>query len=129
VLFILLLSAGCFSGDVRAYAASPDGRYFAEWREYPTHSATTPNTDTVQLSTRFNPFRHTVLIGAFGVRPTVSWIDARNVLIDCDGCCNFELHCDGCQLFRVDFKETEWHEVIVHYGIPKPLCPKPLSKE
>lgn len=114
VLIVFTLYLRLFAGEVLECATSQNG-YVAEWRIYWTHSATTPNTYAVQLRSRFNPFRHTVLAGEFAVSPSLKWIDSHNLFVECDGCGNFEVDCDSCQEFHVDVKETKWHDVTIHY--------------
>ena len=99
-------------------AVSPDGKYIAEWREYNQSSATSSNLDTVELRSRSSPFRRMVLTGSWAFKPSIVWIDARNLLVECGGCGNFAVKCDTCkeQEFYVISKETQWRDVTIHYG-------------
>jgi hypothetical protein len=107
-----------FDGDIRQYQISPDGKNIAEWREYHQSSATTTDLTTVELRSRLNPFRHTVLAGLdYGADLSVSWIDQRNLLIRCTKCTSFDIKCDICggPLYVVG-KDTTWRDISVHYA-------------
>jgi hypothetical protein len=107
-----------FEGDVRQYQVSPDGKNIAEVREYHQSSATSTDLTTVELRTRLNPFRHTVLGGLdYGDDLSVSWIDSGNLLVRCTKCASFDVRNDmyGSILYVLQ-KETRWHDVSVHYS-------------
>ena len=99
ILAVFALYFLLFSGSVRQTETSPDGRNVAECREYGDQS-------TVQLRSRFSPFRHTVLSSLYDAGLTVTWVDSRNLLVRCKRC---------RELFVIGDKETQWHDISIHY--------------
>jgi hypothetical protein len=108
-----------FEGDIRQYQVSPDWKNIVEVREYHQSSATSTDLITVELRTRANPFRRTVLGGLdYGADLSVKWIDSRNLLVRCTKCGSFNVRDDtyGSILYVLE-KETTWHDVSIHYSI------------
>jgi hypothetical protein len=101
ILAVSIISARLFSGRVRQSVVSPDGKYVAECRDFRDLS-------TVQLRTRLNPFRHTVVSLQDDAGLSVTWIDSKNLLVDCQKC---------GELFATVEKETSWHDVAIHYTV------------
>ena len=94
MLGILIAYLNFFSGKIRGYEISPDGRYVAEWREYDQSSARTTNLSTVQIRTRYSPFRRWVLSGLdYGAELSLIWIDSKNLVVQCGSCGGFEVKC------------------------------------
>jgi hypothetical protein len=86
-----------FDGDIRQYQVGPDGNNIAEWKVYHQSGATSTDLIAVKLRKRFNPFRHAVLFGLdYGADLSVTWIDARNLLVPCPKCGSFEVNCFAC---------------------------------
>jgi hypothetical protein len=117
MLGVLVGYLNFFSGRIRAYEISPDGRYLAEWREYDQSSATTTNLSTVQIRTRYSPFRRSVLSGLdYLAELSLIWIDSKNLIVQCGSCGGFEAKCSTClDGLYVERKETSWHDVRVRY--------------
>jgi hypothetical protein len=114
---VVLIFGRLFAGQIRQWEVSPDQKNIAECRVYNTSSATSSDLSTVQLRTRFNPFRHTVLSGLdYGAKLSIAWIDSKNLVVECGNCGGFETKCDTCgdSLYIVK-KETRWHDVTIHY--------------
>ena len=83
-LLALWLYLPLFSGEVRDYKVSPDGKYIAEYRLYKQSGATTTDDKAVQVRTKLNPFRHTLVDALdYGADLTIRWIDSRNLLVTC----------------------------------------------
>lgn len=118
VLLVAYVYGRLFYGNIRQYSISPDGKNIAEWREYHQSSATTTDLTTVELRSRVNPFRHTILAGLdYGADLSVSWLDQRNLLVRCTKCTNFDIKCDKCGgPLYVRRKDTGWRDVSVHYA-------------
>jgi hypothetical protein len=77
VVVIMALYGQLFAGQVRELEVSPDQNKIAEWRMYGKTSATTSPFSAIELRTRMNPFRHTILSGVdYGAELSVSWLDA-----------------------------------------------------
>ena len=96
-------------GELLDREVSPDGKYIAEYRLYIQHSATTTNDKAVQIRTRLNPFRHTVLDALdYGADLSVRWLDSKNLLVTCP-------ESGG----KLDFygRDTKWHEISIHYDL------------
>lgn len=102
-----------FDGDIRQYQVGPDGKNIAEWRVYHQSSATSTDLIAVELRKQFNPFRHAVLFGLDdGADLSVTWIEARNLLVRCPKCSSFEVNCSACGgVLDVSAKETKWRRV------------------
>lgn len=114
-----VLHGRLFEGDILQYQVSPDGKKIAELREYHQSSATSTDLATVEVRTRLNPFRRTVLAGLdYGADLSVTWIDSRNLLVRCTKCGGFDVRSDmyGSVLYVLR-KETEWRGVSIHYSI------------
>jgi hypothetical protein len=95
-LYLLL-----FSGRIRKSETSPDGKNVAECTEYGDQS-------TVQLRSRFSPFRHTVLSSLYDAGLTVTWIDSRNLLVRCQRCGEMSV---------IGATETQWHDISIQYAV------------
>jgi len=117
VIVLVLLYGHLFGGQTAQWEESPDHKKVAECRRYGTSSATTSELRTIELRTRFNPFRHTVLSGLdYGAKLSVSWIDSKNLMVQCGNCGNFEIKCDACSDGLYIFqKKDRWHDVRIHY--------------
>jgi hypothetical protein len=117
LLGILITYLAFFSGRIRAYEISPDGRYVAEWREYDQSSATTTNLSTVQIRTRYSPFRRWVLRGLdYGAEFSLIWIDSNDLVVQCGSCGGFEVKCSTClDGLYVERKESSWRDVHIRY--------------
>ena len=100
-----------FSGQVLACKASTDGKYVAEYRfYYQTGGATVTHLKGVEIRTRFNPLRHTIIDALdYGGDLTVNWIDSRNLLITCPN--------SGGKLDFYGGDKTSWHDVTIHYDL------------
>jgi hypothetical protein len=72
-----------FSGQLLEYKVSPDGKYVAEYRSYyQGGGATTTNLKGVEIRTKLNPFRHTIIDALdYGADLSIRWIDSRNLLV------------------------------------------------
>jgi hypothetical protein len=110
-----------FEGQVRQYEPSPDGNNIAEYRQYKqSGGATSTDLTTVELRTRLNPIRHTVLSGLdYGAKLSITWIDSRNLLITCNGCNPRDLlvPCKNCTSLDIVKKEAQWRDVSIHYAV------------
>jgi hypothetical protein len=110
-----------FEGTIRQYQTSPDGSKVAEYREYgQSGGATSTDLSTVELRTRLNPIRHTVLAGLdYGGKLTITWIDSQNLLITCYGCTprNLLVPCTNCTSLDIMRKEATWRDVSIRYVI------------
>ena len=109
-----------FGGEIRQYRRSPDGTTIAEYREYKQSSATSTDLSTIELRTRYNPIRHTVLSGLdYGANLSITWIDSRNLLITCNGCNPRDLlaPCNNCTGLDIVKKEGRWRDVSIHYAV------------
>lgn len=107
-----------WAGQTLQYSISPDGRSIAECREYKQSSATSTDLKTVELRTRFNPVRHTVLSGLdYGATLSITWIDSRNLLVTCRGCnpLDLQIRCNNCTALDIVKRETEWRDVSIKY--------------
>lgn len=115
---IYVLQVRFFGGDLRQYELSPDAKKIAQVREYDQSSATTTNLISVELRTKFNPFRHTVLAGLdYGAEISVTWVDSRNLLVRCIKCSSFDVKCDSCgSALYVVGKDTKWRDVSIQYS-------------
>jgi hypothetical protein len=110
----LLLYGRLFAGHVQQRVVSQDGAAIAEVRQLEPLSAMDANLITVELRTRFNPFRQTVFGGLdYGGEIKISWIDSRDLLVQC-------LRCDRLDIRR---NESAWHNVAVHYEIQGGIGP------
>jgi len=106
LLLILIVAASLtfarlFSGKVRQSATSPDGKYVADCREFRDFS-------TVQIGPKFNPFRHTVVDLLYDAGLSVTWIDSKNLLIDCQKC---------GELYANVKKDSRWRDVSIYYTV------------
>ena len=95
-----------FAGQVKQRIASPDGTFVAQVREVHNGSAVDADYISVQLQTRWNPFRHQVYGGLdYGIGITSSWIDSKNLLVTCT----------ECEKLGQSSKEDKWHDVTIRY--------------
>lgn len=105
-----------FGGQTRQHLASPDGRVIAEVNSSDDAPATDVNYLCVLLRTKSNPLRHCVFGGGdLGARLSVSWIDSKNVLIECEDCSTNPLI--NSKLAPPYKKESRWHDITIHYDI------------
>ena len=91
------------------HKVSPDSKYIAEYRLYKHGGATSTDTKAVQVRTKLNPFRHTLVDALdYGADLSITWIDSRNLLITCP-------ESGG----KLDFygKDTNWREISIHYDL------------
>jgi hypothetical protein len=117
---LYFLYGAFLGGEVRQYQPSPDGRNIAEYREYRQGGATSTNLSTVELRTRFNPLRHTVLAGLdYGAKLSLSWMNSQNLLVSCNGCDprNLVIRCNDCTSLDIVKKESRWRDVFIHYAV------------
>ncbi len=108
-LLILWLRMRLYGGELLDYKASPDGKYIAEYRLYRQGGATSTDDKAVQVRTKLNPFRHTLVDALdYGGDLSIRWLDSRNLLVTCPK--------SGGKL---DFygKDTSWHEISIHYEL------------
>jgi hypothetical protein len=108
-LLILWLRIRLNGGELLDYKVSPDGKYIAEYRLYKQSGATTTDDKAVQVRTKLNPFRHTLVDALdYGADLSITWIDSRNLLITCP-------ESGG----KLDFygKDTNWREISIHYEL------------
>jgi hypothetical protein len=100
-----------FSGEVLEYRVSPDGKYVAECRYYyQGGGATTTNLKGVEIRTKLNPFRHTIIDALdYGGELKIRWIDSRNLLVTCPD--------SSGELDFYGGSETKWHDVSIHYDL------------
>jgi len=78
----------------------------AECRILGFTAATDSAATTVQLRTKFNPFRHTVFSGLlYGGDLRISWADSRTLVVKCHGCSNADIR--GMQ--------QKWNAVSIRY--------------
>ena len=96
-----------FSGEVRQRAVSPDGKLVAESRiDGSFAGATDAAIASVELRTKFNPFRHSVLVALdYGGSVSVYWEDPRHLVVTCERCKNLDIR----------RKQREWHGVSITY--------------
>jgi hypothetical protein len=118
ILGILVLGLRLFSGKTYLRVESPDKKYVAEWREYCSSAAATDSClGTIELKTRYNPYRHSVLEALRLGRPSIIWRDSRTLVVDCKGCGTFPVKCDTCKSEPYTVaKESRWHDVTILYG-------------
>jgi hypothetical protein len=117
-LLILILYLMVFSGRVYLQVNSPDGRYIAQWREHCGIAAAMDSCiDSIDLKSRYNPFRHPVFEALRLGRPSIVWLDARTLVVDCPNCGDFRVRCITCdrQPYIVE-KEYRWRDVSISYG-------------
>jgi len=115
-----VLYARLFAGVTRQYQPSPDGRNIAEYREYKEGSATTTDVSTVELRSRFNPLRHTVLSGLdYGAKLSLTWIDSHTLLVTRNGCSHGDLQvpCNNCTSLDIIKKEPRWRDISIRYSV------------
>ena len=108
-LVLLWLRFRLDGGDLLDYKVSPDGKYIAEYRLYEQRGATSTDAKAVQVRTKLNPFRHTLVDALdYGADLSITWIDSRNLLITCP-------ESGG----KLDFYggDTKWHEISIHYEL------------
>jgi hypothetical protein len=98
VAVLLYLQLG--PGVVRQYKFSPDGRIIAECREY-------NNLSTVELRTTSNPFRDTVIASLYDAGFSLTWVDSRTLLVDCNRCGEVQM---------VGRAKAKWREVRIRYA-------------
>ena len=100
-----------FSGQLLEYEVSPDGKYVAEYRSYHQGGgATTTNLKGVEIRTKLNPFRHTIIdVLDYGADLSIRWIDSRNLLVTCPN--------SGGKLDFYGGDEAKWHDVSIHYDL------------
>ncbi len=107
-LVVTCLYLRIFAGTVNQRLPSPNGQLVAEVRTLTSLSALDRDFVTVQLSRRFNPFRHIVFGGSdYGVKITVSWTDSEDLLVQCVDCDNL----------RDETVENNWNGVTIHYEL------------
>jgi hypothetical protein len=118
IAVVAVLWARLFAGTTRQYALSPDGKSIAEYREYRQGSATTTDLGTVELKSRLNPIRHTVLSGPdYGANLSLTWVDSRNLIVECEGCSAGNVVCHNCTALDIVKKESRWHDISIHYAL------------
>jgi hypothetical protein len=118
VFVIVVLYLRLFTGTVYGKVMSPDRRYVAEWREYCGFAAATDSClDSIELKSRYNPFRHSVFEALGMGRPLIIWRDSRTLVLDCLNCGSFIVKCSACesQPYIVG-KEGRWGDVRIFYG-------------
>ena len=105
----LVLYIRLFAGDVRQRLVSPDGMVIAEVRTLDFAAATDGPNTAIELRTKNNPFRHSVFSGLdYGAKITVSWIDAKSLLVRCEDC---------AKLSYGNTRQDKWHEIEIHYDL------------
>lgn len=97
------------SGRTLQRLPSPDGGVIAEINTSGFAAATDAYYTGVLLRTRHNPLRHYVFGGLdYGAKIAISWIDSKNLLIQCEECRN---------LNGGNVREARWHDIMIHYDI------------
>jgi len=95
-----------FAGTVQQRLPSPDGSMVAECRVLGFTAATDSPATTVQLRTKFNPFRHTVFSGLlYGGDVNISWADSGTLVVKCHRCSNADIR----------GMEQKWNTVSIRY--------------
>jgi hypothetical protein len=123
------------SGHTLQHLTSPDGRNIAQVRTSTTGSAVDVDYISVDLQSRWNPFRHEVFGGLDGgTHLTISWTDSQNLFITCAKCDNLGQTyigekgesiepehrfstCSKCGNPRYAYKEDKWRDITIHYVI------------
>lgn len=118
-ILVVILWIRIFAGETLQYTPSPDGENIAEYRRYKQSSATTTDLITIELRSRFNPIRHTVLSGLdYGATFSLNWRDSRNLIVGCQGCNPANLTVRGAPTaFAAVKKEERWNGVSILYAL------------
>lgn len=108
IFMLAFLYLRIFAGKLDQRVFSPDGRTVAECRTFDFAAATDADQTAVQISSRFNPFRHTVFSGLnYGATVSASWLNPRTLLIRCTNCKDLDIR----------GQEHRWKDITIRYEI------------
>ena len=98
----------CLQGMCSNGLKSPDGKTIAEIRLLGSATALDVDQTTVQLRSRFFPFRHTVFAGLqYGGQLKISWLGTNELLVKCAHCKDIDVRA----------MERRWRGVTIEYEI------------
>jgi hypothetical protein len=106
MVLLCCMSSSC-SATVEQVATSPDGKVAAEVLQGNSAGATDANSTYVELRERGSSTSDHVLEGMYyGARVTVSWIDSRTLLVQCDACGSDSV---------TRLQEEKWRDISIRF--------------